>query len=500
MRRRVPLLLFLVVAAAECAVLFVPAVRESFFLFDDYAHLDVARSVSLDALFRTPVLGYFRPLTLLAFKGQYALFGFSSAFGYAAVCAILNLANAVLLAFVLKAVGESEVVRWLSAAFFLVFPPANEAHVWFCCDFDLLAVTGMLVSLLLAVPALRGDAGRGRRLLFGALSAGSLVLALLAKEAVVGAPLLLVALAVGRRRRPAIVSPRGLLLAAVISALSVGAFLALRAAVLPLTQTHYGSTIDLFRQAPLLRNLGQYAADLFTYPYFGASAGASVFARGAGLLAMVAALLGLRAAGLRGGLAAGAAGLGFLLPVLWTPIVPGAAFGGRVVYAAALPLAFLFGLGIDSAWTAIREAEGAAGPSTLRWAGAALLSAFFLGTCLSGLSLRRYWGDAFVLARSVMRQVEKLGAPPSVFIRNMPRQFVNGPYVLKCYAFPIYLGKGPGAAPSFRCDAVDVERKWGEILEAGPREPDVFSPRAEPRADERILELNLQIRAAAGNR
>jgi len=499
-RRRVPVLLFLVIAGVECAVLFVPAAASAFFLFDDYAHLDVARSVPLGELFRTPVLGLFRPVTIAAFKAQYALFGFAGAPGYAAVCAILNLVNAVLLAFVLRAFGENEVVRWLAATFFLVFPPANEAHVWFCCEFDLLAVTGTLVSLLLAASALRGDTGKRRRLLLGALSVGSLFLALLAKESVVAAPLLLAALAVGHRRRPAIAPPGSLLAAAVFSALPLGAFLVLRAGILPLTRTHYGSTIELFRQAPLLRNLGRYAVAMFTYPYFGASAGAAVFAHGAGLLAMVAVLLGLRAVGLKGGVAAVAAGLGFLLPVLWTPIVPGAAFGGRLVYAAALPLAFLFSTGVDSAWAAIREAGGAAGGATLRWTGAALLTAFVLGTWLAGLSLGRYWGDAFALARSVMSQVERLGAPSSVFIRNLPRQFVNGPYVLKCYAFPIYLGSSPGAAPSFRCDGVDVVRKGIEILEAGPREPDVFSPRFEPRADERTLELNLQIRAVPGNR
>ena len=111
-----------------------------------------------------------------------------------------------------------------------------------------------------------------------------------------------------------------------------------------------------------------------------------------------------------------------------------------------------------------------------REAEALLFAAFFTGACLSGLSLQRYWNDAFALARSVVGQVERLPAPSNVFVRNLPREFRGGPYVLKCYAFPIYIAGRRGRAPEFRCDSVALERRGTGSVEAGPREPDAYCP------------------------
>jgi hypothetical protein len=494
MSRRLPVLLFVAIAAIECALVFVPAVVGAFFVWDDYAVLDASRSFRLAALFGAPVLGgVFRPVALAAFKAQFALFGWTAPAGYVAVVAVLNLLNAVLLAFVLRAFGENEVVRWLAAAFFLVFPPANEAHVWFSCEFDLLCVTGVLVSLLIWAAAVRVGIAARRVLLFAVLAAGSLFLALLAKEVAFAAPLLLIALALGRPGRPATAPFRRILASAALSAIPVGAFVALRTGAMSLNESHYGAPLRLFREAPLLVNLRRYAVAMFSYPYFGASPGAAVFAHGAGLLAFVGVLLGLRATG-AAGVASCVASAGFLAPVLWTWIAPGGAVGGRLVYAAALPIAFLFGVGIDSAARAIRDADGARDRGTLRLAGALLLTAFFAGACLSGLSLRRYWNDAFALARSVVGQVERLPAGRNFFIRNLPREFRGGPYVLKCYAFPLYIAGFRGRAPDFRCDSVAVERNGNDVVETGPRVPDTFSGYGEPRPDEVSVELDFQIR------
>lgn len=501
MSRRLPVLLFVAIAAVECALVFVPAVAGAFFVFDDYANLDAARSFRLAELFGVPVLGgIFRPVGFAALKAQFALFGWTTPAGYVAVVAVLNLLNAILLAFVLRAFGENEVVRWLAAAFFLVFPPANEAHVWFACEFDLLCVTGVLVSLLLCAAAVRVGIAARRILLLAVLAAGSLLLALLAKEVALAAPLFLIALASGRPGRPATAPFRRVLASAALSAIPAGAFVALRMGVMPLNESHYGAPLQLFREAPLLLHLQRYAVAMFSYPYFGASHGAAVVTHGAGLLAFVGVLLGLRAAGVRAGAVSCAASVGFLALVLWTGAAPEAAVGGRLVYAAALPIAFLFGVGADSAAAAIREASGAQDRSTLPLAGALLLAAFFVGACLSGLSLQRYWNDAFALARSVVDQVERLPARPNVFVRNLPREFQGGPYVLKCYAFPIYIARRRGRAPEFRCDSVAVERRGTDIFEAGPREPDAYSGYVEPRPDELSVELDLQIRQRPAGR
>jgi hypothetical protein len=493
MSRRLPVLLFVAIAAVECALVFVTTVAGAFFVWDDYAHLDAVRALPMASFLGATILGLFRPLTLAAMKAQFICFGWAPS-GYVAVTALLNLGNAVLFAFVLRSFGENEVVRWLAAAFFLVFPPANETHVWFGSQFDLLCVTGVLVSLLFWAAAVRVGIAARRVLLLAVLAAGSLLLALLAKEVALAAPLLLIALALGRPGRPATAPFRRVLASATLSAIPAGAFVALRMGAMPLNESHYGAPFQLFREAPLLLNLRRYAVAMFSYPYFGASQGAAVFAHGAGLLALVGVLLGLRAAGVRAGAASCAASVGFLAPVLWTWIAPDAAVGGRLVYAAALPIAFLFGVGADSAAAAIREAGGARDRSTLSLAGALLLASFFAGACLSGLSLQRYWNDAFALARSAVGQAERLQARANVFVRNLPREFRGGPYVLKCYAFPIYIAGRRGRAPEFRCDSVAVERRGNDVVEAGPREPDVYSGYVKPRSDELSVELDLQFR------
>jgi hypothetical protein len=493
MSRRLPVLLFVAVAAAECALVFVPTVAGAFFVFDDYAHLDAVRSLPMTSFFGAPIVGLFRPLTLLAMKAQFVCFGWAPS-GYAAVTALLNLSNAVLFAFVLRSFGENETVRWLAAAFFLVFPPANETHVWFGCQFDLLCVSGFLVYLFLSAAALRDGIVGGKRLLFSSLAGGALLLSLLTKEIALAAPLFLAVLATRRRGLPAIAPLRRVLALAAASMIPLGAFVALRTAAMPLNNSHYGAPLQLFRDAPLLPHLRRYVAAMFSFPYFGASPWAAVFAHGAGLLALVAVLLGLRVAGARGGAGLCAASIAFLAPVLWMDITPGSAVGGRLVYAAALPIALLFGLGAASVVAAVQESSSARDHRTLPVAGALLLGAFFGGAGLSEFSLQRYWGDAFTLARSVMGQIERLPARPNVFVRNLPRQFSNGPYVFKCYAFPIYLATRAGGRPAFRCDAVDVERRGKEIIEAGPRESDVYSSYREARPDELAVELDLQIR------
>lgn len=59
---------------------------------NDYAHLDAARSFRLAELFGVPVLGgIFRPVGFAALKAQFALFGWTTPAGYAAVVAVLNL-------------------------------------------------------------------------------------------------------------------------------------------------------------------------------------------------------------------------------------------------------------------------------------------------------------------------------------------------------------------------------------------------------------------------
>ena len=127
-----------------------------------------------------------------------------------------------------------------------------------------------------------------------------------------------------------------------------------------------------------------------------------------------------------------------------------------------------------------------------------LVGGFVLGAVASGGSAGRYWRDAARLSRSVMDQVESRVDAPALFVRNVPWEFHNGPPVMSCYAFPIYLGRRGTHVPLFRCDCVVVERGWRSTIEWERRRADPFSPYVKPREDEIPVELDLTLPPVSG--
>ena len=127
-----------------------------------------------------------------------------------------------------------------------------------------------------------------------------------------------------------------------------------------------------------------------------------------------------------------------------------------------------------------------------------LIGGFVLGAVTSGASAGRYWRDAARLSRSVMDQVEAYVDAPALFVRNVPWGFHNGPPVMSCYAFPIYLGRRGTHVPLFRCDCEVVERGWRSTIEWERRRADPFSPYTTPREDEIPVELDLSLPPVSG--
>jgi hypothetical protein len=480
-------------------VVWAPALRDAFFIYDDFAHFGLCAQFGLGDFFRKTMVSTFRPIGFAAFSAQFRLLGWEHPSGYVAVGAVLYLINAVLTGRVARAYGESALASSLAATFFLVFPATIELRVWPAGQFDLLCAMFVLVSLLAWAGALRPDAVRGRRVVLAICASLAFSMALLAKENAIGMPVLLAVLATGRRDRGRHARPAAVASALGASALVVAAFLVARSRVMPLTSTHYGDVGTLFRNAPLLDNLGSFARGFVTPPYFEDPSPLATLVRVSGYLGLAGIVLGVRAAGLAPGFGLLLASGTFLAPVLWVPYVAGTASGGRHLHLSSLPLAILFGIGAAALF------GPASGPPRARVAGLArkggvlLVVGFVLGSVASGGSAARAWRDAAGLSHSVMNQVERYADAPALFVRNVPWGLREGPPVLSCYAFRVYLGRHGTHVPPIRCDGVIVERGWRAVLEWTPRRPDPYSDYANSREDEIAVEVDLQKRARGGS-
>ncbi|MGZ5381605.1 MAG: hypothetical protein ACXWFQ_07065, partial [Thermoanaerobaculia bacterium] len=319
-------------------VVWAPALRDAFFIHDDFAHLNLCRQHGFADFFREPMVGTFRPTGFVSLWAEFRLFGWERPAGYVAVTALLYLVNAVLLSRVLRAFGETALVSGLAATFFLVFPATIEVRVWPACRFDLLCATGVLVSLLAWARALKQETGRARRFLFAFCALLAFVMALLAKEHAIGLLVLLVVLTVKRRDRGRYGNRAAVAWALGASATAVLVFLFMRSRVMPLTSTHYGGAAALFRGAPLFKNIGDLARGFITPPYFEDPSAVSSLVRVSGFLGLAGIILGVRAAGVLAGTSFCLASGAFLGLVIWMPFVPGAAGGGRLLYMPSLPV------------------------------------------------------------------------------------------------------------------------------------------------------------------
>ena len=127
---------------------------------------------------------YYRPLALVTYGLDQRLFGWSPLAWHLTGFA-LHVANAALVAAVMRALGGDALRAVTAAGLFLCFPLAPEVSIWFSGRYDLLAVTGMLVAVYGHLRAQGLDRWR-------ALSLFGFVLGLTAKEAAMPTPGLLV--------------------------------------------------------------------------------------------------------------------------------------------------------------------------------------------------------------------------------------------------------------------------------------------------------------------
>jgi hypothetical protein len=459
-------------------VVFLPHARGYFFLFDDFSVIHAAATFPAERLLLEGVAGFYRPIALLWFRLLYTLFGRDHPAGFASVGLALHVLNSGLVVLFLRRLGGSMRATLAGAAVFLVSPWAGETLFWVSAQPDLLCAGGVTTALLAAFRALEARTMQSCTG-WAALAALLALFALFAKEMAVTIPVVFVVLvlASGPVSRPW--DRRALCLAAAFAGCVV-AYAAMRQRALGAFETPYGNFFDLARMHAAPMNLAGFVRTTLWVPFDGIARSGGRALHGLYVLAVaVLAFAALRAAPRRTLLLA----LGFLvtlLPVVWTTASSAATSGGRYLYLPGLFVVAALACGFDGLERAMPRLGGR-GPVVT-----ASLLAPLVGLGLLTLAWQRdMWLAASRVSRAAILAFEPyVASRRSVYIPNLPLQFVQGPYILKDYAFQYYYGLDGRTVPPVRARSLFLSYQGGTIRVAR-----VVEDRA-PAADDQVLVLS----------
>lgn len=467
---------------------FAPYAASYFFLFDDYAQLDFVSSHSYADILVTPEYGNFRPGAYLFWKTWLVLFGAGKPSAFALFNLLAHSLNAILLGMVLRRFRAPAVLAWSAAAVFLVFPPANEALFWVSGGHYTYGLTFLLLAVLSASLGLNSER-RGTLAAMGALSFSGTLAAMLTKETAYIAFPLVASLAWLNRDDRQRLSRRVWLVWFLAFNAAVPAFFLLRGQVIPLSQSGYGDSWAFYAEANLVANFFENVRALFTFGYFGSSSWVAEVCGIAGWFAAACLSVGFIDKRRRPGSLSFAVTLVLALgATTFVAIGPGAAVAGRLLYMPGMIASIMIGAGLSSLLDIVRRTSR--GDLRLAATLASLPAAALIAVEFASLqSFAWRFGESTSLARNVMAQIAPLRNEPFVHVRNLPHLLANGPYVLKCYALAMYLGRTEGRSPRFRCDRVFLDYIREGYAETTPREPDELSDYREPRPGEHAVEL-----------
>lgn len=413
-----------------------------FFVFDDFPIIGQASRWPLHDILGEPLLFFYRPGLFLWMRGAHLLFGWHSPQGYAAVAVAVHAINATLVGTLAARFLGKGAAAWTAATLFFLAPWSAEAVFWVSGGFDLLATTGALIALLAGLAFCNPDRppiGAGAMLV---ASFSGTVLALFTKESTVAlAGLFFLAAwvqstdssqAFSRARAAGVVA---LMLVATV------AYLAIRTMVVSsLTGGAYGNWFALMSKADVLANAASYGRAVLVWP-----APHDVQMHTVGLMARTSPVssASLLLLALTGALARPRAGVALLmgivmcaLPVLWLGLQPGTSGGGRVIYLLGVPFVLLCSLGLQ---VLLAQRQTWAG-----WSAAGALAVVLVTAVASLHAQRAVWAQACRLSRASVEAFRPfVGQVDPNHIDNLPFWFIEGPYVIKSYAFAYYYHPQP---------------------------------------------------------
>lgn len=438
-------------------VLLLNYVRHYFFLFDDFALVELARTHSFSQLLSEPLIGYYRPLPFLLLRLETFLFGWNHPAGYAAVVLAFHLANAAACAWLTFLLLPRSYATPIVLVLFVASPWATEAFLWASGIFDVMATLGVLIALAgVRLTVSHGMTPRRATAPIALAGAGALLGVFSKESAVVIPALAVVAVLMDQSARRLFSRPTLLALAAC----SVPAllYLIVRANVLGVLAGAYGEFGSLWQsQASIVANIWSYVRALVWTPLPPAwlpdphglrnTRGITVFV----LLPLILLMQAFRPRPRVRVLAlCVVAFLIATLPVCWFGLSPDSTVAGRYAYLPGVWGAILIG----AAFAAVVE---------ILTPGAVALGIIML--IYGGLSLSYQvdiWTRACQMSRDVMAQLEPYRGRRDIAlsIENMPFMFVEGPYVLKAYAFRYYQDDHALPLPPIKALGFTVKFAW----------------------------------------
>jgi hypothetical protein len=444
-------------AASVLTVLLGRHVLDYFFLFDDFALVGEASSAAWRTLFTTPLIGFFRPLPFLILRAEFQTIGWTFPLVYALDAAVIHGVNALLVGLLARELHFGRLASSCAGVLFGLSASAGEGYFWLSATFDRFCTLGVLIALICAIRCMSAEP-LSRRLGWSTLGVCGSSLALLSKESAVVLPVLIVAtgtVSADRRWRPL------LSYAGVVSA-AVAVVLVWRERLLPHLGGAYGQMPSLFANAPLAQNLRLYVRAIWHVPLPWHDASLAI-----GLLATAAWVM---SAGSWLALAAVLAwrrpqvGAVFLVcffvtltPVAWVGILPGVTTPGRFLYLPSVWAALFAAACLD-----VSEIQNAA----WRASGVIAMSVILVIQASSILYQAQIWRLASDVSRATVAEMRSYaGFQRPLYIENMPNGFIEGPYVLKDYAFLFYFGSD--FHPSVRARGVSLKVVHGRPAFSG---------------------------------
>jgi len=418
-RLRTPVLSGLVLLVlVSLTTLLINYARQYFFLFDDFALIELARTHSTRQLLTEPLTGFYRPLPFLLLRAETLLFGWDYPSGYLALNLICHAANATLCAWLASLLlPRRPLVAILTFMLVLASPWATETFLWASGIFDLFAAIGVLTALI----GVRLTLDPAQRVIGVVMAGAGATFAVFSKENAVILPALAVAIVLIDRPWLALWRP-ATRFALVACSVPIALYLLLRAAVLGMLVGGYGEFGTLWHQAPVLQNILRYARAVVWAPMPGLYDPLRLIAVALLATFVLRTLIVTRSRLFLGIIAA------FLiatLPVCWFAMSADSTAAGRYAYLPGMLAAIALSSGL-----AMGESLARVIPivSVMAYAGASLL--YQVGV----------WSASCDLSRSVLAQLEPYRGRTDLAldIQNLPYMFVEGPYVLKAYAFRYY--------------------------------------------------------------
>jgi len=147
------LLLFLIIFN-----IYIPHIKDYFFLMDDYVLVHDSLNNSIKTIFTSTMsIAFYRPLMILLMTIESYFWHFDNPHGYILVSIILHVLNSILLIYLVKELKFRINQGLLAASIFLLSPWSSETYFWLACRFDIVATLFIMLTLIYSLRALNTE-------------------------------------------------------------------------------------------------------------------------------------------------------------------------------------------------------------------------------------------------------------------------------------------------------------------------------------------------------